>query len=338
MLPTCLKGKPSGSELSAIEDVILKLAVSILNYKTPDLTLKATQRSLQALIDVQGDWEILIVDNFSQDDSEDIINRAIADHQQAGDQNWDKVRLLQAGKNGGFGAGNNYAINYARAHFDDLEYVYVLNPDAFPEKEAIVELVRFLDQNDHYAFAGSYIYGDDGTPHETAFRFPSLLGEFEGAIRFGPVSKLLEKHKVPIGMPDQSVDVDWLAGASMLMRVSALEKIGIFDETFFLYFEETDLCLRAAREGWQTRYVKESRVEHIGSASTGMKTWTRIPGFWLDSRKYYFTKNHGAPYFFLTTIFKLFGMAFYSLRCKVQGKENADPNKFASDLFKHAFF
>lgn len=316
----------------------MKLAVSILNYKTPDLTLKAVQRSIDALAGVEGGWAILVVDNFSQDDSEDRIQEALYKQKALGSPGWDKVQFLQAGRNGGFGAGNNFAINYARSNFDNLEYVYVLNPDAFPEQDAIVRLVRFLDENDSYAFAGSYIYGDDGAPHDTAFRFPSLLGEFEGSIRFGPVSKLLAKYKVPLDMPEQSVDVDWLAGASMLMRVKALAEIGIFDETFFLYFEETDLCLRAAKAGWKTRYVKESKVEHIGSASTGMKSWTRIPGFWLDSRKYYFTKNHGAAYFFVTTIMRLLAMSFYSLRCKLQRKTNTDPQRFISDLFKHAFF
>jgi len=315
----------------------LKLAVSILNYKTSDLSLKAAQRALDALSLVNEDYTVLVVDNFSGDDSEERLTNAISEKQKNGVENWDKVHFLQSGKNGGYGAGNNYAINYARAHYESLQYIYVLNPDAFPEKEAIKTLVEFLDNNKKYAFAGSFIYGDDGQPHNTAFRFPSVLGELEGAIRFGPVSKLLEKYKVPLEMPACSVDVDWLAGASMLMRVDALEQIGIFDETFFLYFEETDLCLRAANAGWLTRYVKESRVEHIGSASTGMKTWQRIPKFWLDSRKYYFEKNHGKFVFFLSTLLKLFGMGFYSVRCKLQGKVNTDPHKFSYDLFKHAF-
>jgi hypothetical protein len=89
-------------------------------------------------------------------------------------------------------------------------------------------------------------------------------------------------------IPECTTRVDWLAGASLMMRQSVLDRIGLFDETFFLYFEETDLCHRAARAGWPTDYVLESRVAHIGSASTGMKTWARIPQFWLDSRLHYF--------------------------------------------------
>ncbi len=87
--------------------------------------------------------------------------------------------------------------------------------------------------------------------------------------------------------------MDWLAGASLMMRQDVLDRIGLFDEEFFLYFEETELCLRAARAGWPTDYVVESRVAHVGSASTGMKTWDRIPQFWLDSRLRYFTLAGG---------------------------------------------
>ena len=74
---------------------------------------------------------------------------------------------------------------------------------------------------------------------------------------------------VALPLPTTETDVDWCAGASVLMRRTMLEEIGSFDETFFLYFDETDLCLRAARAGWKVVYVPQSEVVHIGSVSTG---------------------------------------------------------------------
>ncbi len=314
----------------------MKLAVAILNYRTAALTLDAIQSAIDALLGLRQAWRIVVVDNDSQDGSEAVLRAATAAKQDRGDAGWEHVLVLQSGRNGGFGAGNNFAINYARLHFADLEYVYVLNSDAFPERDAIGILVEFLDQHPHYGFAGSYIYGTDGAPHETAFRFPSALGELEGAIRFGPVSKLLKKYQVPIGIPPASCDVDWLAGASLLMRVKTLQEVGVFDETFFLYFEETDLCLRAKRLGWPTRYLLESKVAHVGSASTGMKKWQRIPTYWLDSRRHYFSKNHGAPYFAWATLLRVVGGALYQLRCIIQRKQNGDPKRFIRDLIAHA--
>ncbi len=314
----------------------MKLAVSILNFRTPDLTIKAIDTTLTAL-EAMEDWWVYVVDNNSQDGSEETLRAIVSERQAENTLGWDRVEVIQTHHNGGFGAGNNFAIHHARAVYQDLEYVYVLNSDAFPDKDAIKVLVEYLDDHSDYCFAGSYIYGTDGIPHETAFRFPSILGEFEGAIRFGPVSKILNSFKIPIGMPEASCDVDWLAGASMMMRVSALEKIGTFDETFFLYFEETDLCKRASRLGWKIRYVKESKVAHVGSASTGMKKWERIPGFWLDSRKHYLIKNHGRLYFFLATTLKIMGNTFFKIRCGVTKKPNPDPKCFSKDLLQHAF-
>lgn len=315
----------------------MKLAVSILNFRTPDLTLDAIQSTVDALADMQEPWCIIVVDNDSQDESEPKLTTTIRDKQQVQTPGWDRVEFKASGKNGGFGAGNNFAINYARETYSDLEYVYVLNSDAFPDKDAISLLVDFLDNNPNYGFAGSYIYGTDGVPHETAFRFPSALGELEGAMRFGPVSKILKNYIVPIGIPETTCDVDWLAGASLLMRVKALEEVGVFDETFFLYFEETDLLLRAKRKGWPTRYILESKVAHVGSASTGMKKWDRIPTYWLDSRKHYFIKNHGSFYFFIATVLRSLGGIFCNLRCALTGKESPDPRRFIRDMIRHAF-
>lgn len=316
----------------------MKLAVSILNYRTADLTLDSIQATINALSEVNDEWRILVVDNDSQDASEEKLRTTTKDKQRINTPGWDRVEVHQSGNNGGFGAGNNFAINYARDNFDELEYIYILNSDAFPDKDAIQLLINFLDNNTNYGFAGSYIYGIDGVPHDTAFRFPSALGEFEGSIRFGPVSKILNQYRVPLGIPESSCDVDWLAGASILMRIKTLEEIGIFDETFFLYFEETDLCLRAQRKGWPTRYVLESRVAHVGSASTGMKKWQRIPSYWLDSRKHYFKKNHGTLGFAFATLLRVIGGGLYTLRCAIQRKENPEPKRFLRDMITHAFF
>ena len=114
-----------------------------------------------------------------------------------------------------------------------------------------------------------------------------------------------------------------------------LDEIGLFDETFFLYFEETDLCLRAARAGHEVHYIRDSEVTHIGSVSTGMKTWARVPGFWLDSRWHYFTKSHGRAYAAMATLAHVAGGLTWRLRRLVQRKPPADPPRFLRDLLFH---
>jgi hypothetical protein len=114
-----------------------------------------------------------------------------------------------------------------------------------------------------------------------------------------------------------------------------LDRIGLFDERFFLYFEETELCHRAARAGWPTDYVVESRVAHIGSVSTGMKGWQRIPGYWLDSRWHYFTTVHGTGGAVSATLAAVAGGTLWRLRCALTGRHRVDPPFLLRDMLRH---
>lgn len=308
------------------------LLTVILNWRTAQMTLRATAAARGAMQGLPG--AITIVDNDSGDGSFEEMRAAVVAN------GWDRgetpVQVLQSGHNGGFGAGNNVGIRAGLPGGTRPDYVYILNSDAFPEPEAIRALYQRLETRPETGFAGSYIKGEDGLPHQTAFRFPSIAGEFEGAIRFGPVSRLLRNHIVPLPVPEATRRVDWLAGASLMMRQDLLDRIGLFDETFFLYFEETELCQRVARAGSTVDYVRESEVAHIGSASTGMKVWNRMPAYWFDSRLYYFTKCHGRTYAALATLAHLAGGALWRLRLLFQRKDPVDPPRFLRDLAAHS--
>lgn len=305
----------------------------ILNYKTAEMTLRAAEAAYEEMPDMKG--KILIVDNDSQDGSFEALIAGVAEKGWAETQ----VEVLQSGHNGGFGAGNNFGIRHGlRMGIDGQlpDYIYIQNSDAFPHDGAIKTLFNHLEAHPKTGMAGSYIHGSDGEAHLTAFRFPSVASELEGAAKLGPISRLLKHAIVPLPIPETTQQVDWAAGASVMIRREVLDDIGLFDETFFLYFEETDLCLRAQRAGWSLDYVRESEVEHIGSVSTGMKTWERIPTFWLDSRLHYFVSNHGAAYAALATLAHLLGGSIANLRALLQGKSTGQPNYFLIDMAKHA--
>jgi GT2 family glycosyltransferase len=121
-----------------------------------------------------------------------------------------------------------------------------------------------------------------------------------------------------------------------MMRDSVLQAVGLFDENFFLYFEETDLCRRARRAGWTTEFVRESRVEHIGSVSTGMKGWSRVPGYWFDSRWLYFKKEGGTLRAVLATGAHVAGSLILRARRVFQPRITPDPPHFLRDLITHA--
>lgn len=300
----------------------------LLNWRSAEMTVQALAAAVVAMQGVEGG--ITVVDNNSGDGSEERLRAEVSA------RGWgDRVRVVQAGVNGGFGAGNNVGI---RAGLPDgpPDFVYILNSDAFPAPDAIRILRDHLLTHPATGFAGSYIHGTDGAPHTTCFRFPGIASEFEGAARTGPVSRLLRRHIVPMDIPASGVmRVDWLAGASLMMRQSVLDDIGLFDEGYFLYFEETDLCLRAARAGWPTDYLRASEVAHVGSASTGMKHWARVPGYWFDSRWRYFAKNHGRGTALAATLAHLAGGLLHRLRCGLTRRPCGDPPHFLRDMAAH---
>lgn len=301
----------------------------ILNWRTPQMTLRAVESAVAAMAGVDG--AITVVDNDSGDGSEATIREAVA---AAG---WDRVQVIQAGHNGGFGAGNNVGIRAGLPGGKRPDYVYILNSDAFPAPDAIRILRDHLDTHPETGMAGGYVHGLDGAPHVTLFRFPSIASEFEGAARIGPISRWLARHVVALPIPDAPVTpVDWTAGCSLMLRQDMLDRIGLFDEGFFLYFEETDLCHRAACAGWPVDYVRASAVAHIGSETTGMKNWRRIPRYWLDSRRRYFLKNYGRGYYAAATAAHVAGGLLHRLRCALTGRRPADPPHFLRDLIAHA--
>jgi N-acetylglucosaminyl-diphospho-decaprenol L-rhamnosyltransferase len=301
----------------------------LLNFRTPEMTLQALEAVLREMQDIPG--SISVVDNDSGDGSFEMIRDAV---QASG---WERVRVVQSGRNGGYGAGNNCGIRMGLPDGSAPDFVYLLNSDAFPEPGSLPILIDYMVRHPRVGFAGGRIHGQDGVLHQSAFRFPSVLSEFEGAAATGPISRLLNKHIVAMPAPQTVQEVDWLAGASLMVRRETLDEIGLFDEDFFLYFEETDLCLRARRAGWTSVYVPQSRVMHIGSVTTGMKTWRRVPFYWFDSRLRYFTKNHGAAYAAMATLAHLAGALIIRLRRLVskRSRPSEAPERFLRDLLSH---
>jgi hypothetical protein len=308
-----------------------RILVVLLNYCTADMTLRAAEAALREMDGL--DAEMVIVDNDSGDGSFERLCEAAL---QRGWADQGKVRVVASDRNGGYGAGNNFGIQQNMSDKTKPEYIYCLNSDAFPDRGAIRALLDVLESDNELGLAGSYIKGPDGDPHQTAFRFPSIAGEFEGAANTGPISRFLRNSIVPLPLPERTVQVDWVAGASVMMRRPILDEIGYFDETFFLYYEETDLCRRASLAGYGTMYVRESEVTHIGSVSTGMKEWGRTPTYWFDSRRYYFVKNHGRAYETAATLAHIAGALIWRLRCLISGRKSHAPERFLRDLIQHS--
>ena len=266
------------------------VAVVIVTYRTADLTiacLRSLQRERQASEEITV--RAIIVDNASGDAA--VIRSAL---EAEGWQSW--VALIEAPVNGGFAYGNNLGVQHAYSE-KSPDYVYVLNPDTEVRPGAIGSLVRFLEASPQVGIAGGSFEHLDGRIWPIAFRFPTIFSELSHGLQIGIVSRLLQRWTVAWPMIQLNQPTDWICGAAMMIRPAVFDRIGGFDENYFLYFEETDFCNRARQAGYATWYVPESRVMHIMGQSTKVTdekaVLQRFPAYWFQSRRRYFAVSFG---------------------------------------------
>lgn len=310
-----------------------ELAVVVVNYRTPALAV-ACLRSLEPeLAGVRG-GSVVVVDNHAGDGSPERIAAAIAG------EGWGAwATLLALPDNRGFSAGNNAALRALLASDDPPGWFLLLNPDTVVRPGALRALLDGAARHPRAGIVGSRLEEPDGSPRPAAFRFHSILTEIEGALRFGPVSRLLSRWALVMPEPREACRADWVSGASMLVRREVLEEIGLLDEGYFLYFEEVDLCLRAARAGWECWHEPGSRVVHLERRSTGIDPGNRLrrlPAYVLESRRRYFVKNHGVAYAALADAAWMAGHLAWSLRMRLQSRPDRGEPGLLRDFLRHS--
>jgi len=240
------------------------LLVVIVNYRTASLTINGLRSLVGERLSLP-EMQVAVVDNASGDGSVEQISAAI---ESEGWQEW--AFLLPSEHNGGFAYGNNLAIRPALQSSNPPPYCLLLNPDTEVRPGALKALVDFMERHPDVGIAGSSLECANGKLWPIAFRFPTILSELNSGLRLGIVSKLLSNWVVARTMNNEESQVDWLPGASMMIRRQVFESVGLMDEQYFLYYEETDYCLQAKRAGWSCWYVPQSRVMHITGQSTGV--------------------------------------------------------------------
>ena len=311
------------------------LLVVIVNYRSADLTVDCLA-SLEGEVLRHPGAMVAVVENDSGPDQLDRI-RAAVDLRGWGD--W--VRLVAAGRNGGFAAGNNVAIRPSLGWSRPPALFWLLNPDTVVYPGALAALTGFLDDHPEVGLAGSRLEFPDGGPQPSAFPFPSVLGEFEGGMRFGPVSRWLADRAVFQPIPVEPRPVDWVAGASLMVRREVFDAVGLLDERYFMYYEEVDFCRRAATAGWPCWYVPASRVLHLVGQSSDVTSAAaptrRRPRYWFEARRLYFLTHHGRLRTVVANVLHVAAFACYRLRRLVQRKPDEDPRLLLWDLVRYNF-
>ncbi len=238
------------------------VAIVILNYKTPDLTIECI-KSLAPQITPPLNATVIVTDNASGDDSLEKIGKAIESN---GWSAW--CRLVPLPKNGGFSYGNNRGIELAA----DARYVLLLNSDTVSQPNTLRYCVEKMDADPKIGVLSALLLNSNQTVQNTARKFPTPL-------RLSAYSLGL-----PWALPglfgwadlndpgwdrrSETRDVDWVGGTFMMIRREAIDRLGGLDEGFFFEGEDAEFCHRVRRGGWKVRYDPGAAVIHLGGASS----------------------------------------------------------------------
>ncbi len=320
------------SRAAGVTDV--NVLVVIVNYKTPGLTIDCL-RSLEPEVAALPGVRVAVTDNLSPDDSVKEITSGIAAN------NWGAwATLMPLPRNGGFAYGNNEAIRPSLESSDPPRYVFMLNPDTLVKPGALRTMVDYLDANPKVGIAGTRVINEDGSVRRSAFRFHTAASELEGGLRLGVVTKLLSDKVVAQPIPTTACEVDWVSGASMFVRREVFKDVGLLDESYFMYFEETDFCLRARRKGWTCWYVPTASIVHLVGQASGVtgtkKNVKRRPRYWFDSRRHYFMANHGPMTVLLADLAWATSFGMSSIWRRLMFKPRTDPPLLWWDFVRHS--
>lgn len=234
----------------------MDVSIIIVSWNTRDIL----RDCLRSVCDEAGplSYEIIVVDNASTDDSVEMVRREFP-----------QVRLIANAENRGFAAANNQGMAVAQGR-----YVLLLNSDTVVLDQAIVKTMAFADQNPGAAVIGCRVLNADRTLQPTCFMYPSVLNMFLFATylyKLFPRSRFCGRERMTWWGRDDIRDVDVVTGCFMFVRRQAIEAVGVMDEGFFMYGEETDWCYRFKEAGWKIRFTPEPNIIHLGGASSKLR-------------------------------------------------------------------
>ena len=255
-----------------------ELSVIIVNWNTKDYLV----RCLGFLFETEkrDAREVLVVDNGSDDGSGEEVNKAFP-----------SVHLIQNEENLGFATAVNQGLPKASG-----KYILLLNPDTQVKNGAIEQLVSFMDAHSDVGITGAQLLNADGSKQNSIANFPTLATEL--------LNKSVLRWLFPKKFPGKAkhyskpLEVDSVIGACMMVRRDAVEQVGLLDEDYFLFLEETDWCYRMKKAGWKIFHVPQAEVYHFqGKSAEKDKKGAKVE--YYRSRYHFFKKNKGNVQFLI---------------------------------------
>lgn len=263
----------------------MDLTIIILNYKNQGLVKQSLRNLLPNKI--ARPHEIIVVDNHSQDGCIEMVKT-----------NFPEVKTIALEKNLGYAAGNNQALRRAKG-----EFILILNPDVAVMPDTIEKLYNFMCSHPRIGICGPRLINPDGSIQFSCYRWPKFMTPFYRRTFLGKLpwaKKELARYLMKDFNHNTSEPVAWLLGACLMVRKECLKTVGLFDERFFLYIEDIDLCRRFWQKGFSVYYYPETEMVHyhqrLSAEYTGLKNFSNKTAYyhiasWLKYQLKYLGKK-----------------------------------------------
>lgn len=246
----------------------MDLSIIIVNYNVREYLLRCLESIFKTINGIT--FEVIVIDNASSDGSIETVK-----------EKYDRVKIVANPDNIGFAKANNQGLKIAKG-----KYILMLNPDTEVLEDSIIKMARFLDKNRKTGMCGAALLNPDFSIQNIGYNFPTLSILFKAHI-LGLDDLVLN--------PDKPMEVDWLQGSCMMIRRELLNKIGYFDEKFFIYGEEKDFCFRIKKAGWRIFSLPDCQIIHHSSKSTADCEASSFVEY--HKSQLYFFRKHYPGYF-----------------------------------------
>lgn len=289
------------------------LSVVLVNYKVPQLTIEAVRSVLASCRQIEGEVEVIVLDNASGDDSMERLRTALGAEP--------RVKLLESATNGGFARGNNQAIAEARG-----EYLLLLNPDTLVGESTLSYCLTFLQTHPEAGAVGPRLINQSGAMHPECKRgVPTLwhsFCRFTRLYRLAPHSAWLNGYYQGHLSPDEVQQVPVLTGAFLMMRRALYLAVGGLDERYFMYGEDIDLCYTIERAGYHNYYLPTPVLHYKGESEQAADRVRYEENFYGAMRLFYL-KHQGESWWSRHVTTPLVLVAINVQRRLAQGRRKA---------------
>ncbi len=313
----------------------IDVAVVIVNYRSTPLLIRCLETIESHGVD-DPTIHVHVCENASGDGSADRIRCEIDARGWSG---W--VSLVALDHNRGFTGGNNVLLRSLLDSPTPPASILLLNPDTEVESAAIKRLFERLMQRPEWGAAGPAIVGADGSRQTSCFNDPTPFSEFLRAACTGPLDRTFSRRRASKNPPHDEGPHDWTSFAAAMLRPDALIASGIFDEGYFAYFDDPDLCWRIRRAGWLVGHCAEATIMHLEGASTGIRDLRqarrRSPPYQMRGRARYFAKRHGIAGLWLANLCWHAGRLISWSRELIERRPSHLPRSQWRDIWTNAF-